>query len=68
MKNIKTFILFLGLFVLSYQTYACTVAVISGKYTKDGRPLLWKNRDTNYINNQIMFFNDGKYEYMGLVL
>ncbi len=67
MKNIKIFILFLSLFMLSYQTYACTVAVISGKYTKDGRPLLWKNRDTNYINNQIMFFNDGKYEYIGLV-
>ena len=67
MKPIKLFFLALSLFILSYQTYACTVAVISGKYTKDGRPLLWKNRETSYINNQIMFFKDGKYEYMGLV-
>ncbi len=51
----------------SLQTQACTVAVISGKYTKDGRPLLWKNRDTWAINNQIMYFTDGKYDYMGLV-
>lgn len=57
------------LFVFAFQIYAdaCTVAVISGKYTKDGRPLLWKNRDTWAIHNQIMYFNDGKYEYMGLV-
>ena len=25
---------------------ACTTAVISGKVTHDGRPILWKNRDT----------------------
>ncbi len=46
---------------------ACTVAVISGKYTIDGRPLLWKNRDTQAINNRIMYFDDAKYEYMGIV-
>lgn len=52
---------------INYSSFACTVAVISGKYTKDGRPLLWKNRDTKAIHNQIMYFNDGKYSYMGLV-
>ncbi|MEN8187502.1 MAG: hypothetical protein ABFR05_10280 [Bacteroidota bacterium] len=67
MKLFKTLFLVIIFIGITYQTSACTVAVISGKYTKDGRPLLWKNRDTNYINNQIMFFNDGKYEYMGLV-
>lgn len=67
MKTIVNFLITLIFFGISYQTSACTVAVISGKYTKDGRPLLWKNRDTNYINNRIMFFNDGKYDYMGLV-
>ncbi len=46
---------------------ACTIAVISGKYTVDGRPLLWKNRDTWANRNQIMYFNDGKYKYIGLV-
>ncbi len=67
MKHLKIFFLTLSILLSSYQINACTVAVISGKYTKDGRPLLWKNRDTNYINNQIMYFNDGKYSYMGLV-
>ncbi len=54
-------------FVFQIQLSACTVAVISGKYTKDGRPLLWKNRDTWAVHNKIMYFDDGKYEYMGLV-
>ena len=67
MKITVNFLIVLIFFGISYQTSACTVAVVSGKYTKDGRPLLWKNRDTNAINNQIMFFNDGKYNFMGLV-
>lgn len=50
-----------------FASEACTVAVISGKYTKDGRPLLWKNRDTWAIHNKIMYFNDAKFAYMGLV-
>ncbi|UMB53729.1 hypothetical protein MKD41_15525 [Lutibacter sp. A64] len=67
MKFLKTILLALSLFFVTYQASACTVAVISGKYTKDGRPLLWKNRDTPAINNQIVYFNDGKYNYVGLV-
>ncbi len=50
-----------------FASEACTVAVISGKYTKDGRPLLWKNRDTWAIHNKIMYFNDAEFAYMGLV-
>lgn len=66
MKNtiLITFILFA---IVSGNLSACTTAVISGKYTKDGRPLLWKHRDTWAINNKIMQFNDGKYAYTGLV-
>jgi hypothetical protein len=48
-------------------TSACTIAVISGKATRNGRPLLWKNRDTHALNNKIMIFHDGKYPYVGLV-
>ena len=46
---------------------ACTTAVISGKYTVDGRPLLLKNRDTGHLQNKLVFFSDGKYSYIGLV-
>jgi len=64
----KKFVLVIGLFFLFFlQGNTCTVAVISGKYTVDGRPLLWKNRDTWAVNNKIMYFDDGKYSYLGLV-
>lgn len=45
----------------------CTTAIVAGKATDDGRPLLWKHRDTNYFQNKIMYFEDGKYPYIGLV-
>jgi len=45
----------------------CTVAVISGKATPDGRPLLWKNRDSSTRNNQIMHFKGEKYDFIGVV-
>lgn len=32
---------------------ACTSAVVSSKVTPDGRPLLWKNRDTDFMRNHI---------------
>jgi hypothetical protein len=62
-----TLIIFLLAGIFSVEIDACTTAIISGKYTKDGRPLLWKNRDTWAVNNKIMHFKDGKYEYTGLV-
>ncbi|MFC1522502.1 carcinine hydrolase/isopenicillin-N N-acyltransferase family protein [Elusimicrobiota bacterium] len=45
----------------------CTVAVVSGKATADGRPLLWKNRDTSTLDNEIAYFNDGEYPYVGVI-
>jgi hypothetical protein len=46
---------------------ACTTAVISGKYTKDGRPMLLKNRDTWAINNSMHYFNLKPFSFIGLV-
>lgn len=66
MKN-KILITLILLAIAATDLSACTTAVISGKHTKDGRPLLWKHRDTWAINNKIMQFDDGKYAYTGLV-
>lgn len=46
---------------------ACTAAVISGKVTPDGRPLLWKNRDCGFPQNSVKFFQGGKYSFIGIV-
>lgn len=46
---------------------ACTTGVISGKATVDGRPLLWKNRDTSAKNNQVVYLADGDYRAMAVI-
>ncbi|MBD3414072.1 MAG: hypothetical protein GF421_06555 [Candidatus Aminicenantes bacterium] len=45
----------------------CTVAVISGKVTPDGRSLLWKNRDTSHPNNKVIFVQGQRYSFVGVV-
>lgn len=32
---------------------ACTSAIISGALTRNGRPILWKNRDTSHLVNYV---------------
>jgi hypothetical protein len=47
---------------------ACTTAVISGRATMDGRPILWKNRDTQQTLNEVILFNDEEgYETLAVV-
>jgi hypothetical protein len=60
--------LFLGLLppLSGFCQEECTIAVVSGKATIDGRPLLWKNRDTNRTTNKVAYFTDGKYPYIGV--
>ncbi|WP_298861019.1 carcinine hydrolase/isopenicillin-N N-acyltransferase family protein [uncultured Gimesia sp.] len=52
---------------LCHTTQACTTAVISGKATVDGRPLLWKNRDTSNIHNEVVLFQEGTLRAIGVV-
>lgn len=47
---------------------ACTTAVVSGRVTSDGRPLLWKNRDTTVTRrNEVIIFQGEKYQVMAVV-
>jgi len=47
---------------------ACTTAVISGRVTRDGRPILWKNRDFRSApRNEVVLFDDGPYRVIGVV-
>lgn len=45
---------------------ACTSAIISGKLTADGRPLMWKNRDTSNLDNCVRFMKGEKYDYIAV--
>ena len=55
------------LVLLNLTAEACTSIIISGKSTPDGRPIMWKNRDTDTYQNAIKYFNDGKYSSIGLI-
>ncbi len=45
----------------------CTIAVVGAAASADGRPFLWKNRDTNHRDNQILHFGDGRHPYVAMV-
>ncbi len=51
----------------SFEARACTSAIITGKATADGKPLMWKHRDTSAEQNRLVYSNAGKYPYIGLV-
>jgi len=48
---------------------ACSAVIISGKYTKDGKPLMLKVRDQSedLQNNNVQFFHGKVYSYIGTV-
>lgn len=48
-------------------TQACTSVIISGKYTPDGRPLMWKHRDTGELDNKIWHLHAGRYPAVALI-
>lgn len=46
---------------------ACTTAVISGRFTKSGRPMIWKLRDTEEYANHMRRFESKLGYYVGLM-
>lgn len=66
----KKFLLFFFLVSINhfyFPLFACTSAVISGKVTPDGRPLLWKNRDTDFPQNSVKYFQGERYPFIAIV-
>jgi len=65
----KKILLLIWLFTAfdNVSVQACTSIIISGKATPDGRPIMWKNRDTDSYQNAIKYFDDGKYKSIGLI-
>lgn len=46
---------------------ACTSVIISGKARADGRPVMWKNRDTDSLANSVRHYDGEKYSFVSLV-
>lgn len=67
-KRLKLTILaiFCGLLFVNCDIYACTSAIISGRMTPDGRPILWKHRDTGAEQNLVRYFKGEKYSFVAI--
>jgi hypothetical protein len=73
-KNVDRTLLFLSLclavalgMAFVNDARACTTAVVSGQATANGRPLLWKNRDADNKQNQVVYDATGRYPFVGVV-
>lgn len=64
----KRILVFLSAIMCVISSIACTSAIISAEKTKNGRPLLWKHRDTGEENNKVerVAAKDGYFEYVAL--
>lgn len=53
---------------VNIDIFACTSAIIGAEATPDGRPLLWKHRDTSTIDNKVEYIasREGEYSYVAL--
>lgn len=64
----EVLLIMLFLFFGGYSTKACTSAIISGKVTLDGKPLMWKHFDNEkQLNKKVIFLTEGKYSAMAVV-
>ena len=64
----KTGLIFLiALLGLMPRATACTTAIVSGKYTVDGRPLMLKNRDSSRIKNVYVSGDTARYAWIAVV-
>lgn len=64
----KRYISLLILLLLAYlPAQSCTLVIISGKHSTDGRPIMWKHRDTGTLDNKVVFINEGLYNAVALI-
>ena len=64
----KRYISILLLMLAVCQAWACTAVIASGKVTADGRPFIFKNRDSSDgANNSLLTLKGTKYQFVGVV-
>lgn len=66
MKTFLTILIAVSL-LFCEDVAACTSAIFTGKVTPNGRPLMWKHRDSDFDNNRTEFFKGEKYTFIALV-
>lgn len=64
----RVFMILAAMVTAACVAYGCTSAIISGRVTWNGKPLLWKHRDTSRQDNKVerIAATDSTYEYVAL--
>lgn len=52
--------------LVAADAMACTSFIVSGRATKDGRPMIFKNRDTGNLDNCIVERQGERYRYLAV--
>lgn len=63
----KVLFMFVALQLPGYRTQACTSIIVTGKHTADGRPLMWKHRDTSQPTNHMVYLQGERFNFIGLM-
>lgn len=66
MKRIYIILTVVGIIVPA-ALHACTSVIISSSASPDGRPWMWKHRDTGFLDNRLEYFKGERYSFVGLV-
>lgn len=68
MKKILISLVVLAVMMTEVQPLmACTSVIVSGRVTKDGRPMIFKHRDSGKVHNMMIVVQGRRYRYLGLV-
>ncbi len=68
MKKILISLVVLAVMMTEVQPLlACTSVIVSGRVTKDGRPMIFKHRDSGNVHNMMIVVQGRRYRYLGLV-
>ena len=68
MKKILISLVVLAVMMIEVQqVMACTSVIVSGRVTKDGRPMIFKHRDSKSVHNMMIVVQGQRYRYLGLV-
>ena len=61
--------LFVSLLTVTFpiKVFSCTSIIVSGKATVDGRPFIFKNRDTKGLDNVVVSVQGERYHYIAVV-
>lgn len=64
--KLKIIITLTAAFLYGLGSMACTSFIVSGRVTPDGRPLIFKNRDTPNQNNHVVLVKGEKYRFLAV--